>query len=107
MTNELIATPTSDTSWYTGIAQVEELIALSDAIDGGNWLEAGVGVAPLGQDVAMVVADPTAPLSILMQVGLSWVMEHVPRSSGRSTTWPATRRSSSRTGRPGRTSPTA
>lgn len=73
----LVAKPVDDTKWYSGISQFEDAKALSDAVKSGDWIEAGLSAAPLGMDLAMCATDPMAPLGILVQAGVGWLLEHV------------------------------
>ncbi|WP_158842330.1 DUF6531 domain-containing protein [Saccharothrix deserti] len=73
----LVAKPVDETEWYSGISQVEDAKAVSEAVKRGDWIEAGIAGAPLGMDLAMCATDPTAALGIVVQAGVGWLLEHV------------------------------
>ncbi|MGW4738778.1 DUF6531 domain-containing protein [Nocardia xishanensis] len=72
--NSLIAQRDDSTEWYTGVSLFESVNDLSDAISSGSWIEAGLGIAGIGAEVASVVVDP---LGTLASYGVGFLIEHV------------------------------
>ncbi|MFC6012571.1 DUF6531 domain-containing protein [Nocardia lasii] len=73
MTNPLIATRQDTTDWSTGISLVSSVTDLSDAINGGSWIETGLGVVGVAAEAVSLVVDP---LGTLAGYGVGWLIEH-------------------------------
>ncbi|MFF2082373.1 RHS repeat-associated core domain-containing protein [Nocardia sp. NPDC058176] len=72
-TNPLIATKQDTTDWSTGISLISSVTDLSDAISGGSWIDAGLGVVGLAAEAVSLVVDP---LGTLASYGVGWLIEH-------------------------------
>ncbi|NGY63349.1 RHS repeat protein [Lentzea sp. NEAU-D13] len=77
MTGDLVAQPVDETKWYSGISQLEDAKEVKDAVESGDWLEAGIGAVTLGADVAACLTDPTAALGMVIEAAVGWIMEHL------------------------------
>ncbi|MFE3446547.1 DUF6531 domain-containing protein [Nocardia sp. NPDC059180] len=72
--NPLIAAREDSTEWYSGVTLFESVADVGDAISSGSWIEAGVGIAAAGMEVAAMVVDP---IGTLAGFGVSFLIEHV------------------------------
>ncbi|NEW47116.1 DUF6531 domain-containing protein [Nocardia cyriacigeorgica] len=72
--NPLIAAREDSTEWYSGVTLFESVADVGDAISSGSWIEAGVGIAAAGLEVAAMVVDP---IGTLAGFGVSFLIEHV------------------------------
>ncbi|MBF6425281.1 RHS repeat protein [Nocardia cyriacigeorgica] len=72
--NPLIAAREDSTEWYSGVTLFESVADVKDAISSGSWIEAGVGIAAAGMEVAAMVVDP---IGTLAGFGVSFLIEHV------------------------------
>lgn len=74
MTNPLVASEHSSTTWYTGLGLVEDAAQVSSGIQDNSWVDGTLGTAGGSLDVLGMVVDP---LGSLVSWGVSWLMEHV------------------------------
>lgn len=77
MTGDLVAKPVDETKWYSGISQLEDAKEVKNAVENGDWLEAGLGAVPLGMDLVACATDPTAALGMVIEAAVGWLMEHL------------------------------
>ncbi len=77
MSGDLVAKPVDETKWYSGISQLEDAKEVRDAVESGDWLEAGLGAVPLGMDLVACATDPTAALGMVIEAAVGWLMEHL------------------------------
>lgn len=77
MSGDLVAQPVDGTKWYSGISQLEDAKEVKDAVESGDWLEAGLGAVPLGMDLIACATDPTAALGAVIEAAVGWLMEHL------------------------------
>lgn len=72
--NPLIAPVQDSTRWYSGIGIAESAADIKSGIEGGGWVDIGLGVAGVGLEALSFVVDP---LGSLFSAGVSWLIEHV------------------------------
>ncbi|GAA2605545.1 WXG100 family type VII secretion target [Paractinoplanes durhamensis] len=74
MTNPLVASEQSSTTWYTGLGLVEDAEQISSGIHDNSWVDGTLGTVGGTLDVLGMVIDP---IGSLVAWGVSWLMEHV------------------------------
>jgi hypothetical protein len=72
--NELVAQPSAGVKPEDGIAVIDFAVDASRAIEGGDWLEAGIDIGAAGIDLVGAIADP---FGALLTSAFAWAMEHV------------------------------
>ncbi|EWC64085.1 hypothetical protein UO65_0612 [Actinokineospora spheciospongiae] len=74
MTNPLIAERQDSTTAYSGIGLAESAMDIYHGVEGGSWVEGGLGVVGTGLEMLSLALDP---VGTLLQYAVSWLMEHV------------------------------
>jgi hypothetical protein len=74
VTNPLVASEHSSTTWYTGLGLVEDAAQVAGGIHDNSWVDGTLGGVGASLDVLGMVIDP---LGSLVAWGVSWLMEHV------------------------------
>ncbi|MFI5898349.1 hypothetical protein ACIA5D_50575 [Actinoplanes sp. NPDC051513] len=74
MTNPLVASEQSSTTWYTGLGLVEDAAQISSGIHDNSWVDGTLGTVGGTLDLLGTVIDP---IGSLVSWGVSWLMEHV------------------------------
>ncbi|WP_067510003.1 WXG100 family type VII secretion target [Actinoplanes sp. TFC3] len=75
MTNPLVAAPSSaGPGAAAGIAPVEDIQQIYQAVQSGSWVDGALGVAGGALDALAFVSDP---VGALLQYGVAWIIEHV------------------------------
>ncbi|MCG8918610.1 hypothetical protein L6E12_22770 [Actinokineospora sp. PR83] len=74
MTNPLIAQRQDSTTAYSGIGLAESAMDIYHGVEGGSWVEGGLGVVGTGLEMLSLALDP---VGTLLQYAVSWLMEHV------------------------------
>ncbi|AOS65113.1 RHS repeat-associated core domain-containing protein [Actinoalloteichus hymeniacidonis] len=70
MSNPLVADVVDSTTSTSGLSLVDSVNSTNEAIQNGDWLEAGLGTA----DLVMTALDPFAAI---ISNGVGWLLEHV------------------------------
>lgn len=75
MTNPLVVAPsTAGPGAFAGIAPIEDIQQIHQAVQSGSWVDGGLGVAGGALDALAFVSDP---VGALLQYGVAWIIEHV------------------------------
>ncbi|WP_203733376.1 hypothetical protein [Paractinoplanes durhamensis] len=70
----MAATSTAGPGAFAGIAPVEDIQQIHQAVQSGSWVDGGLGVAGGALDALAFVSDP---IGSLLQYGVAWIIEHV------------------------------
>jgi uncharacterized protein YukE len=60
-------------SW-SGVWIAEDIELIAQGIRNGSWIDSSLGVVGAGLDALAIVSDP---VGVLLQYGVSWIIEHV------------------------------
>jgi hypothetical protein len=59
---------------WAGIWIAEDIELIAQGVRHGSWIDGGLGVVGAGLDALALVSDP---IGVLLQYGVSWIIEHV------------------------------
>ncbi len=72
--NPLVAGPVGTATATSGTVLVDDITTLAQAIEGGNWVEAGLAGFGTVMDGLSAAIDP---LGALIAMGVGWVLDHI------------------------------